>query len=175
MSCVELGEYVLWNGEKFIVEDYVGSSGLFVKSMERDFVVCVSERSVTRIGKPELPPEAPKPEPKFPYETYHTSFTKYNNKKCKWESFSIGDRVQVCFGDWDISCMKTWGIEMGHTGKIVEIKKVLIDENNHTWRIYVQNPLWHYELPDKDPTIMEFLDYEILKVEDKLKELEDSL
>lgn len=141
----------------------------------KGFKTVVSKLSVTRVSKPEIPenpiPEVPAPtpqptpEPEVPYETYHASFTRYNKQKGEWESFSIGDRVEVCFGDWDISFMKTWGIIMGHTGKIVEIKQIVKGPNDVVWRIYVQNPLWHYELPDKDPTIIEFLDYEILKIE----------
>lgn len=164
MSYFEAGDCVLWNNEEFVVEKPIGSGGLLVWSLERDFKTVVSKLSVTRASKPETPKN---PIPEVPYETYHASFTRYNKQKGEWESFSIGDRVEVCFGDWDISFMKTWGIHMGHIGKIMELKKVLTGESDYRWKIYVQNPLWHCELPDKDPTIMEFMDYEIKTIEDK--------
>lgn len=159
MSYVEVGDYVVWNGEKFIVELKVGSGGLIVKSTERDFKTCVSKLSVTRVSKIEIPA----PEPRIPYEKYHDSFSRYNQQKCKWEFFLVGERVKILL--YGSKFLNGYGIYDHHVGKIVEIKQVVKGPNDVAWRIYVQNPLWHYELPDKDPTIMEFLDYEILKIE----------
>ena len=109
---------------------------------------------------PEIPPI---PEPEKPYESSQIAYYRFNHQKCKYEIFSVGERVRVFL--YGSQFLNNYGIYDGHVGKIVEIKKVDKGNKGFVTKIYIKNPLWHYELPDKDPTIMEFLDYEVSKLE----------
>lgn len=111
---------------------------------------------------PEIPP-IPKPEPEKPYESSPIVYSRFNHQKCQYEVFSVGERVRIFL--YGSQFLNNYGIYDGQVGKIVEIKKVAMENGIVVAKIYIKNPLWHYKLPDKDPTIMEFLDYEVSKLE----------
>lgn len=113
---------------------------------------------------PEIPPILkPKPEPEKPYESSLIVYSRFNHQKCQYEVFSVGERVRISL--YGSKFLNNYGIYDGQVGKIVEIKKVDIGNGRVVAKIYIKNPLWHYKLPDKDHTIMEFLDHEVSKLE----------
>lgn len=109
---------------------------------------------------PEIPPI---PEPEKPYEISQTIHSRFNHQKCQYEVFSVGERVRISL--YGSQFLNNYGIYDGHVGKIVEIKKVDMGNGSVVAKIYIKNQLWHYKLPDKDPTIMEFLEHEVSKLE----------
>lgn len=111
---------------------------------------------------PEIPPIL-KPKPEKPYESSPIVHSRFNHQKCQYEVFSVGERVRISL--YGSKFLNNYGIYDGQVGKIVEIKKVDIGNGGVVVKIYIKNPLWHYELPDKDPTIMEFFDHEVSKLE----------
>lgn len=102
MSYFEVGDHVVWNNEKFTVECCVGSGGLIVSSLEREFKACVSKSSVTRASEPE------KRSPK------------------DWKLvLSVPQKEKVIFKGWDMSMRDgVWRkIPVGTVFKVMHVTK----------------------------------------------------
>lgn len=112
-----------------------------------------------------IPEISPIPKPEKPYEEFHEGFTRYNYATESYETYSVGDRVQLRSKHWHTKFMQNYGILEGHVGKITQIKRCF-SSGTIVWKIYIRNPLWNYELPDKDPCLMEFYEHEFGKIED---------
>lgn len=97
-------------------------------------------------------------------EEFVDNFTRYSYATQSWIKYSVGDRIKLGSPRWNTSFMKSYGILEGHVGKIVQIKKIS-QYGVVRWKIYAKNPLWNYQLPEKDPDLMEFYEYEIEKVQ----------
>lgn len=102
MSYFEVGDHVIWNNEFFIVDGCVGSGGLIVSSLEREFKACVSKSSVTRASEPE------KRSPK------------------DWKLvLSVPQKEKVTFKGWDMSMRDgVWRkIPVGAVFKVIHVTK----------------------------------------------------